>query len=74
MIPWIKCQDPDCKIPWCILAKDPNPNGCLSSESMAKLGFITCSVDNRHYIKKAIRPCTHYKIGDIKGIVRKEAK
>jgi len=61
MSTWIKCQDLKGKIPWCIFAIDPKPNGCLTSESMSKLGYITCDIDGCHYLKKAIRPCQHYR-------------
>ena len=58
---WIKCQDNEGDIPWCIFALDPKPHGCLKSESMSKLGYITCKIDDCHYLKNAIRPCLHYK-------------
>lgn len=56
--PWIKCRDRSKDNPLlpCAFADKPRPGLGLSSESMAKLGYITCGRNGCHYLADILRP------------------
>jgi hypothetical protein len=60
---WIKCKDTDKppKFKPCKFSALPDKLGALTSDDMAKLGYIKCEIDKKHYLMNAIRPCKSYE-------------